>query len=133
MALNEKQRRFVEAYMQHGNGTKAARDAGYSESHCHVQASRLLSNAKVAAEVARRQAERTERTNITLDYVIQRLAIEAELGQEKGGTQSGRVAALRELRQHFTAPPAGADDEAPAMSINITAAAPVRDVRVTNG
>lgn len=131
MALNEKQRRFVEAYMQHGNATQAARDAGYT--HAKTQGPRLLDNVGVAAEIARRQAERTERTNITLDYVIQRLAIEAELTQDQGGTQSGRVAALRELRQHFAAPPVGADDEAPALSIKITAAAPVRDVRVTNG
>lgn len=44
MSLNEKQRRFVEAYMgpARGNGTEAARLAGYSEGSAGRTAARLL-------------------------------------------------------------------------------------------
>ena len=44
--LNERQRRFVEAYAASGNATGAARAAGYK--HPHAQGPRLLENVGVA-------------------------------------------------------------------------------------
>ncbi|HUU95516.1 MAG TPA: terminase small subunit [Phycisphaerae bacterium] len=49
-ALTEKQRRFVRHYVNNlGNGTKAARDAGYSVKCAHVQASENLRKPKIVA------------------------------------------------------------------------------------
>ncbi len=45
--LTHKQRRFVQYYLQCFNGTRAAIKAGYSKKGAHVEASRLLRNAKV--------------------------------------------------------------------------------------
>lgn len=111
MALTPKQERFVQEYLKDGNATAAALAAGYAESSAHVTGHENLRKPKIAAAIAAAQADRTERTHITLDYVIQRLAVEAELGQGAGGTQSGRVAALRELRDHFTKAAGGGGDE----------------------
>ncbi len=70
----------------------------------------MLVNVGVAAEIARSQADRTERTHITMDYVIQRLAIEAEREGE-GASHSARVSALGQLRQHFHDQQGGGSDE----------------------
>lgn len=126
MALTAKQQRFVAEYLKDRNQTQAAIAAGYKSPE--VEGSRLLKNAKVAAEIAKGQADRIERTNITLDYVLQRLAIEAEREGE-GASHSARIAALTQLRQHFTTIPG--DDSAPGLNISITSAAPVGDIRVT--
>jgi len=45
--LNAKQKKFVEAYLLHGNQTQAAIDAGYSEKGAAQQASRLMSYPEV--------------------------------------------------------------------------------------
>lgn len=61
--LTEKERRFVDAYLgeARGNGTEAARLAGYSTKNLRHQASRLLTKANIAEAVAERQAaERDE-------------------------------------------------------------------------
>lgn len=128
MTLSLKQERFVAEYLKTGNATEAARQAGYT--HPNTQGPRLLVNVCVAAAIAAGQAERTERTKIDIDYVIQRLAIEAEREGE-GTSHSARVSALGQLRQHFVDMRNPKDDEAPAMNIHITSDAPVSDVRVT--
>ena len=56
--LNPRQEKFAENYARHGNGTKAAKDAGYAERSAHVQASRLLKNDKVRERIAYYHAQR---------------------------------------------------------------------------
>lgn len=72
--LTPKQQRFVEEYLIDLNGTQAAVRAGYSEKTAEPQASRLLSNVKVAAAVARAQEMQSRRTQVTADKVIAELA-----------------------------------------------------------
>lgn len=98
--LTAKQARFVEEYLIDLNATQAAIRAGYSERTANEQASRLLANAKVSAAVARAQAERSDRTGVTLDYVLSRLAVEAEREGE-GASHAARVSALKVLREHI--------------------------------
>lgn len=130
MTMNAKQEAFVAAYLKNGgNATGAAREAGYA--YPDRQGPRLLGNVGVAAAIARAQSERAERTKVDLDYVMTRLAIEAELPRDEGGSQQGRVAALREIRQQLNIGAGMGDDEAPAMSIHITATPAVGEVRVT--
>lgn len=71
--LTAKQARFVDEYLIDLNATQAAIRAGYSSGSAEVEGSRLLRNAKVAALVSSRQAERTERTEITQDRVLEEL------------------------------------------------------------
>jgi phage terminase small subunit len=72
--LTPRQRRFVEEYVVDLNGTQAAIRAGYSRSGASVEGSRLLANPKIQAAVAAAQEERSKRTGITADWVLQRLA-----------------------------------------------------------
>jgi phage terminase small subunit len=72
MALTPKQQRFVEEYLIDLNATQAYMRAGYkvSESVARRNGHRLLTNADVAAEIGNKQAMRSERTEITADYVL---------------------------------------------------------------
>ncbi len=68
--MTAKQERFVAEYLIDLNATQAAIRAGYAEKGAAVEGSRLLANPKVAAAVAAAQAARSERTEITQDYVL---------------------------------------------------------------
>jgi len=76
--MSPKQQRFVDEYLIDLNATQAAIRAGYSERSAEVTAHRLLSNAKIAAAVAAAQTDRSERTKIDADWVLTRLAEEAD-------------------------------------------------------
>jgi phage terminase small subunit len=70
MALTPKQQRFVDEYLIDLNATQAAIRAGYSKKTADQQASRLLTNVKVRAELAKSMTAREERTAVTQDYVL---------------------------------------------------------------
>ena len=88
--MTPKQQRFVEEFLIDLNATQAAIRAGYSKKTADQQACRLLTNVKVKAVLAVAQAERAERTKIDADWVLARLAAEADadladLYDENGG------------------------------------------------
>jgi phage terminase small subunit len=72
--LTLKQLRFVEEFIVDLNGKQAAIRTGYSPKTAEVQASRLLSNAKVDAAVKRAMQARSRRTGIAADRVVLELA-----------------------------------------------------------
>lgn len=74
--LNPKQVRFIQEYLVDLNATRAATRAGYA--HPGPQGARLLKNVKVQAEIVKSQADRSKRTAIDSDWVLKRLAEEAE-------------------------------------------------------
>lgn len=78
MALNPQRRRFVEEYLVDLNGTEAAIRAGYSARSAKAQASQLLALPEVQTAVSEAQASRSARTKIDADWVLQRLAAEAD-------------------------------------------------------
>jgi phage terminase small subunit len=71
MPLTPKQERFINEYLIDLNATQAAIRAGYSKKTSKSQGQRLLTNVDIAAAIARAQGDRTERTNITQDYVLE--------------------------------------------------------------
>ena len=71
MPITQKQEHFVAEYLIDLNATQAAIRAGYSKKTAKSQGQRLLTNVDIAAAVARAQGDRTERTNITQDYVLE--------------------------------------------------------------
>lgn len=88
--LTDKQATFVEEYLKDLNATQAAIRAGYSAKTAQEQSSRLLSNVMVSAAIAEARAARSERTRIDADWVLTRLAEEADadiadLYDEHGG------------------------------------------------
>ncbi|MEH2922398.1 terminase small subunit [Samsonia erythrinae] len=74
MALKDKQEAFCREYLVDLNLTQAAIRAGYAEKYANREASRLWSKVDIKKRIAELKAERNERTDITADYVLQRLA-----------------------------------------------------------
>ena len=72
--LTAKQQRFCDEYLIDLNATQAAIRAGYSPKTAEQTASRLLTIVKVSDETAREMAERSKRTGINQDRVVQELA-----------------------------------------------------------
>ena len=68
---------FVAEYIKDFNGTQAAIRAGYSAKSAAQQASRLLTNAKIAEMIAAAIKARTERVEIDADWLLNRLKQEA--------------------------------------------------------
>lgn len=74
MALNDKQRRFVDEYLIDLNATQAAIRAGYSEKTAGSQGFDLLKKPEIADAIHSAMQDREERTEITQDRVLQELA-----------------------------------------------------------
>lgn len=72
--LTVKQKRFVDEYLVDFNGTQAAIRAGYATRSAEVTAAKLLRNAKVQAEISRRQQDLQRRTEVSQDRVVKELA-----------------------------------------------------------
>lgn len=73
--LTPQQRRFVEEYIKDLNATQAAIRAGYGEAGAHVQGHRVLSNVKVAEEIAKKKAEITKKNELTTEKVLAELKL----------------------------------------------------------
>lgn len=74
----ERRRRFVTEYLKDQNGAAAAARAGFPASRAKQTAWELMQRPDVQAEIAAAMAERAERTQIDADWVLTRLAAEAE-------------------------------------------------------
>ena len=98
--MSDKQKRFVEEYLIDGNATRAAIAAGYSERTARQAGARLLTKVNIQKAIASAKAARSERVQVTQDYVISRLVIEAER-EGDGSSHSARVSALEKLGKHL--------------------------------
>lgn len=72
--LTPRQARFVEEYLIDLNATQAAIRAGYSAKTAVQQGPRLLGYVGIARAIQEGKAERSERTGITADRVLNELA-----------------------------------------------------------
>ena len=70
MPLTAKQERFVQEYLVDLNATQAAARAGYKNAEKGRQ---LVANSNVSAAIQKAKAERQKRTEVTQDYVIEKL------------------------------------------------------------
>lgn len=91
--LTAKQQRFVDEYLVDLNATAAYGRAGYAAkgNAAEVNAARLLRNAQVQQAVMGAQTKRAERTQVTSDWVLSRLALEAEADLADLYDENGRV------------------------------------------
>lgn len=96
MALTAKQQRFVAEYLIDLNATQAAIRAGYSEKTAAEQASRLLTNVKVAEAIQAAMKARSERTEINADWVLKRLARDATADLADLYTENGTLKPVHE-------------------------------------
>lgn len=75
MTMTAKQKRFCDEYLVDLNATQAAIRSGYSEKYANTNASKLLQNTAIKEYIAKKMAEREERTEITQDKVLRELAL----------------------------------------------------------
>ena len=73
MALNEKKNRFVEEYPVDLNATQAAIRAGYSKKTAYSIGQRLLKDVEIQEAIQKAMKDRSERTGITQDKVVEEL------------------------------------------------------------
>lgn len=73
--LNERQRRFIEAYLVTGHIGKAAQEAGYSSKTAHQIGSALLKKVEIQQALADRRALLAANTAVTPERVIEELAV----------------------------------------------------------
>jgi phage terminase small subunit len=88
--LTPKQSRFVEEYLVDLNATQAAMRAGYSARTANEQGARLLANASVRDAVQEAMNSRSERTEITTDYVLAGIREIAERCLQRAPVMVGR-------------------------------------------
>ncbi len=69
--LTPKQQMFVQEYLVDLNATQAAIRAGYSENSAEIIGFENLRKPNVAAEIQKAMKKRSERTEITQDYVLE--------------------------------------------------------------
>lgn len=98
--LTDKQVRFCEEYLIDLNATQAAIRAGYSEKTAREQAAQNLSKLNIQEKIAELKAERSKRTEITQDSVIQELAAVAR-AEVKGVRAVDKLKALELLGKHL--------------------------------
>ena len=72
--LTDKQKKFVEEYLIDLNATQAAIRAGYSVNNADKIGSELLGKTRVSEEISIAMAERSKRTGISQDRVVEELA-----------------------------------------------------------
>ena len=76
--LNTRERLFVEHYLLHENGTRAALAAGYAKSGASVQASRMLDRPRIQEALHRRRAN----VGVETDEIVAGIAFEAHYAEK---------------------------------------------------
>ena len=98
--LTPKQQRFVEEYLIDLNATQAAIRAGYSEKTAKEIGSENLTKPNIAKAIQEAQESLSNKTQLTVDMVVQGLLKEAQ-DYAEGSTQSARVSAWAHLGKHL--------------------------------
>lgn len=97
--LTSKMQNFVDEYFVDFNGAAAVRRAGYKSSNPNKLAGKLLNHPLVAEAVAEKKKERQEKTELSAEYVIQKLISIADKREEDNPNASLR--ALELLGKHL--------------------------------
>jgi len=101
--LTPKQNKFIEVYIETGNASEAYRQAynvkSMNENTINRNAHSLLYNNKIATRLDEIKAKNAERTQVTLEYLTNRLIKAADMAEEQGkagelGQNVQRVATL---------------------------------------
>ena len=94
--MTPKQEAFVREYLVDLNATQAAIRAGYSKSTAYSIGQENLNKPEIAAEIEKARAERSQRTEITADWVLTRLGEEATADLNDLFDSSGRLRPIHE-------------------------------------
>ena len=106
--LTTKQKCFIEEYLLDLNATQAAIRAGYSARNADKISSELMGKTRVSEAIKEKMAERSRRTGINQDRVIQELArvafvnpqnvIDTETGKIKPGASEDDLACIQSVK-----------------------------------
>ena len=72
--MNARQESFVREYLVDLNASEAAKRAGYSKKTARTIGSKLLTNVDIADAIAKAQAKRAQKLEVTADRVVAELA-----------------------------------------------------------
>lgn len=113
LELNARQKAFVDFYIQLGNATQAAKQAGYSERSAMAIGCELLSNAKIQTalqtRLAQLESERIAKDKEVLEYITAVMRGETEeevvmnIGTGKGFTRAEKVKAKVSAKERLKA------------------------------
>ena len=95
--LTDMQAKFVEEYLVDLNASAAAKRAGYADP---AYGRRLYTKVHVQQAIAKRRAQRQQRTEVTQDMVIEGLLKEARRDGEDS-SHGARVGAWKALGKHL--------------------------------
>jgi len=96
MSLSPKQERFCQEYLLDLNATQAGIRAGYSPKTAGSQAHDLLKKPEIEARIEELKAERSKRTQIDADWLLRRLAAEAEADVAELYDEHGNLLPVKE-------------------------------------
>jgi len=103
--LTPKQQRFVEEYLVDLNATRAAIRAGYSEKTANVEGPKHLVKPGIAAAIKEKQDKLSKRTELTQEWVLERLKAIAEVQVAQGVNEhvkaSDAISALEKIGKHL--------------------------------
>ncbi len=107
MKLTPKQERFVQEYLVDLNATAAAKRAGYSEKNAGKIGPELLGKTRISAAIQEAIQRRSQRTEVTQDYVIGKLkAIADKTASDAPDSElkySSQIKAIELLGKHLGA------------------------------
>lgn len=104
--------KFVEAYVANGgNGTEAAKTAGYSPKTARSQAARLLADDNISGAVASRRADLLEKFELTTERTLREIARLAYFDPRKMFRADGTMKAVHELDDDTAAAIAGIETD----------------------
>jgi len=95
--ITPKQERFTEEYLKDFNGKRAAIRTGYSPHSAEVQASRLLSKAKIQAVVEQKKAQQCTHLGLTRERVLNEIRRLAFSDPGELFNETGELADIRTL------------------------------------
>ena len=101
--MTKKQKRFVEEYLIDLNATQAAIRAGYSPATAKEIGCENLTKPNISEAIAKAMAERSRRTGVNQDRVLQELAkiAFAKFGTEREIKMYDKRSALVDLGKHL--------------------------------
>jgi phage terminase small subunit len=98
--LTAKQLKFTREYAVDGNGTRAAISAGYSPNSADVEASRLLTNAKIGKAVTKFQEKHRLKTEVTIESLAAELEHDRERARQLDQTSVAVQATMHIAKLH---------------------------------
>lgn len=99
--LTDKQKKFAEEYLVDTDGSKAAKRAGYADASARQQASQMLNNNPlIQEEIQKKMDERSIRTQITSDKVLENIWNMADVDIGDAYDENGRLLNIKDMPVH---------------------------------